>query len=91
MASIDLDNSIGSKTEETLRRNLTADSVLLPIPRDVFEKLYLNPQTPTAGNLRRTFGNPTPVALLGFLVAATPLGCITMGWRGAGGNGDAIL
>ncbi|KAH8700419.1 hypothetical protein BGW36DRAFT_446955 [Talaromyces proteolyticus] len=78
-------------TTETLHRNPTAESILLPIPRDVFEKLYLNPKTPAAGNLRKTFGNPTPISLMGFLLSATPLGCIAMGWRGSGGNGGAIL
>jgi hypothetical protein len=76
---------------ETLRCMQTAESVLLPIPRDAFEKLYLSPEMPTAGNLRRTFGNPTPIALIGFLVAATPSSMIAMGWRGAGGDSGAIL
>ncbi|KAJ5527767.1 hypothetical protein N7513_011926 [Penicillium frequentans] len=80
-----------SSTVEMLRRMQTADSVLLPIPRDAFEKLYLSPKLPAAGNLRRTFGNPTPISLMGFLLAATPGAMQTMGWRGSGGNGGAIL
>lgn len=80
-----------STTHEALRRIQTAESVLLPIPRDAFEKLYLTPKRPAAGNLRNTFGNPTPIALLGFLLAATPNSMLTMGWRGSGGNGGAIL
>ena len=67
------------------------ESVLLPVPRDVFEKLYLNPKLPTSGKLYRQFANPTPVALIGFLISAFPTGCILMGWRGAGGNGAGIL
>lgn len=89
------DDNISEKhrasTHEALKRIQTADSVLLPIPRDAFEKLYLTPKMPAAGNLRRTFGNPTPIALLGFLLAATPGAMQTMGWRGSGGNGGAIL
>lgn len=80
-----------ASTAEMLRRIQTGESVLLPIPRDAFEKLYLSPKTPAAGNLRRTFGNPTPISLMGFLLAATPAAMLTMGWRGAGGNGGAIL
>ncbi|KAJ5714171.1 uncharacterized protein N7483_011352 [Penicillium malachiteum] len=76
---------------EMLRRIQTAESVLLPIPRDAFEKLYLSPKLPAAGNLRRTFGNPTPISLMGFLLAATPGAMQTLGWRGSGGNGGAIL
>ena len=75
--------------EETLRKMRTAESVMLPM--DVFEKLYLGPQQPAAGHLRKTFGNPSPVALVGFLLSATPNGMILMGWRGAGGGGAALL
>ncbi|KAK5111950.1 hypothetical protein LTR85_011697 [Meristemomyces frigidus] len=39
-----------------------------------------------AGNLRLTFGNPTPVALAGFLLANTPATIMLMGWHGAGGG-----
>jgi hypothetical protein len=31
------------------------------IPMEVFEKMYLNPQNVVKGELRRTFGNPTPM------------------------------
>ncbi|PMD52940.1 uncharacterized protein K444DRAFT_647042 [Hyaloscypha bicolor E] len=41
--------------------------------------------------LQRTFGNPTPVGLLGILLSATPLSCDLIGWRGAGGNGNASI
>jgi hypothetical protein len=89
------DDNISDKheksTAEILHRYQTADSVLLPIPRDAFEKLYLSPKTPNAGKLRSTFGNPTPISLMGFLLAAMPTAMLTMGWRGAGGNGGAIL
>ena len=33
---------------------------------EMFEKLYLQPQTRVTGNLRTTFGNPTPVSVLYF-------------------------
>lgn len=89
--NINISEKQDTTSAEMLRRIQTAESVLLPIPRDAFEKLYLNPKLPTTGNLRRTFGNPTPISLLGFLLAATPAAMITMGWRGSGGNGGAIL
>lgn len=76
---------------EILSPMRTTESVMFPIPRDTFEKLYLTPKMPIAGNLRRTFGNPTPISLMGFLVAATPNAMLHMGWRGAGGDGGAIL
>lgn len=89
-AEIAIEKPIGP-ADESLHRYQTADSVLLPIPREAFQKLYLSPKTPTAGNLRRTFGNPTPVSLIGFLLAATPTAMLLMGWGGSGGNGGAIM
>jgi hypothetical protein len=42
-----------------LSRNETNASIA--IPRDVFEKMYLTPQIPVKGELRRVFGNSTPL------------------------------
>ncbi|EFX04936.1 gpr1-like plasma membrane protein [Grosmannia clavigera kw1407] len=58
---------------------------------ELFEKLYVSPQTKVKGDLRKTFGNPTPIALVGFIMALTPLSCDLMGWRGAGGSGAAEI
>ncbi|KAE8352033.1 GPR1/FUN34/yaaH family-domain-containing protein [Aspergillus coremiiformis] len=70
----------------------TTESVFLPISRDAFEKLYLSPKHPSVTcELRKQVGNPTPISLIGFLVSATPNAFITMGIRGSGGNGAAIL
>lgn len=52
-----------------LRREETHESVLervrsaglLTISPEMFEKLYLNPKTTVKGDLRSTFGNPTPL------------------------------
>lgn len=33
----------------------------ISMPPDVFEKLYLQPQSPVTGDLRSKFGNPTPL------------------------------
>ncbi|KAL2831541.1 GPR1/FUN34/yaaH family-domain-containing protein [Aspergillus cavernicola] len=80
------------RSDDTLNRMKTAESVFLPISRETFEKLYLSPKHPSvAGDLRKKLGNPTPICLMGFLLASTPHSCIMMGWRGAGGNGGAIL
>ena len=68
---------------------LTTVSGSISISPELFEKIYLSPQNKVAGDLRKTFGNPTPVALCGFLLSLTPLSCDLMGWRGAGGNGAA--
>ncbi|KAI4245984.1 MAG: hypothetical protein L6R40_002200 [Gallowayella cf. fulva] len=78
-----------TSSDEALKQIRTANTV--SISPELFEKLYLTPQKAVKGDLRGTFGNPTPVALIGFLLSCTPLACELMGWRGAGGNGAATL
>ncbi|TPX18771.1 uncharacterized protein E0L32_011520 [Thyridium curvatum] len=58
---------------------------------ELFEKLYLNPMQVVPGDLRKRFGNPTPIGLAGFLLTLMPLACDLMGWRGAGKNGAATI
>ncbi|USW58086.1 Putative acetate transporter GPR1/FUN34/SatP family [Septoria linicola] len=58
---------------------------------ELFERLYLQPPSKVKGDLRKTFGNPTPLALTGFVIALTPLACQLMGWRGSGGLGTATI
>ncbi|KAF5543687.1 GPR1 [Fusarium phyllophilum] len=58
---------------------------------ELFEKLYLAPPNVVKGDLRKTFGNPTPLALAGFLLALMPLSCDLMGWRGASHFGAASI
>ncbi|KAG4435288.1 hypothetical protein IFR05_009214 [Cadophora sp. M221] len=74
---------------DNLHRYATHNSIAVPM--DVYEKMYLNPETRVKGQLRNTFANPTPLALMGFLVASAPLGCALMGWRGSGGGGAATI
>ncbi|KAH6713606.1 hypothetical protein BKA61DRAFT_688652 [Leptodontidium sp. MPI-SDFR-AT-0119] len=57
----------------------------LKISLELFEKLYLSPENNVHGDLRKTFGNPTPLAVVGFVVALSPLSIELMGWRGASG------
>ena len=46
-------------SENALRRIRTAGS--LSISPELFEKIYLSPQNAVKGDLRKTFGNPTPL------------------------------
>jgi len=80
-------NDTNMDHDTALKRIRTAGSI--SISPELFEKIYLSPQNVVKGDLRKTFGNPTPVALLGFLLSLSPLSCDLMGWRGAGGNGAA--
>ncbi|KAF4457666.1 hypothetical protein F53441_426 [Fusarium austroafricanum] len=57
----------------------------IPMPPELFEQLYLQPHNKVKGDLRKTFGNPTPVALAGFLMCSTPASMALLGWQGAGG------
>jgi len=80
----------GNEDSDTaLRKIRTAGSI--SISPELFEKLYLSPPNKVKGELRKTFGNPTPLALVGFLLSLTPLSWTLMGWRGAGGNGAASI
>ena len=45
--------------ENALNRIRTAGSI--SISPELFEKLYLSPQNKVSGDLRKTFGNPTPM------------------------------
>jgi hypothetical protein len=47
-----------SSSADDVKRSLTNS---LGISPELFEKLYLSPQNAVKGDLRKTFGNPTPV------------------------------
>lgn len=53
-----LDN-LNMDHDDALRRIRTAGSI--SISPELFEKIYLSPQNAVKGDLRKTFGNPTPV------------------------------
>lgn len=48
--------------DTALERVRTAGTISMS--PELFEKLYLQPQTPVSGDLRKTFGNPTPLYVL---------------------------
>jgi hypothetical protein len=56
----------------------------IPISPELFEQLYLQPQNNVKGDLRKTFGNPTPI---GESCALKELSCTLMeysfGWISA--------
>ncbi|KAJ4368029.1 hypothetical protein N0V83_006384 [Neocucurbitaria cava] len=69
-------------SEEKFRYELAKTVTLTP---ELYERLFITPKTPVAGDLRSRFGNPTPIGVLGFSVAVIPLAISFMGWQGAGG------
>jgi len=52
-------NDPNMDNDTALRRIRTAGSI--SISPELFEKIYLSPQNNVKGDLRKTFGNPTPV------------------------------
>jgi uncharacterized protein len=58
------------ESHEHLRNALTNTMTLSP---EAFEKLYLGPKSEVKGDLRKTFANPTPMAVMGFSVAVLPI------------------
>jgi hypothetical protein len=52
-------NDLNMDNDTALKRIRTAGSI--SISPELFEKLYLSPQNAVKGDLRKTFGNPTPV------------------------------
>ena len=55
---------------EQLRNVLTQTMSISP---ELFESMYLAPKNKVSGELRKTFANPTPLAILGFSVGLFPL------------------
>lgn len=92
-----------------LRETLPQVQLIDQVQLGICLRLLHSPQNAVKGDLRKTFGNPTPLwvpcstrpssildwlrrsALVGFLLSLTPLSCVLMGWRGAGGSGAASL
>ncbi|KAK9357503.1 GPR1/FUN34/yaaH family-domain-containing protein [Lipomyces starkeyi] len=73
--------------EEALSRMRTAQSITMS--PELFEKLHLSPERAVKGNLRQTFANPTPLAIVSHAVCASTLGCDLIGLRGSGQSGAA--
>jgi hypothetical protein len=66
----------------------------LRISRGTLEKIYLNPPTDVKGDNRNIFANPTPLGLVGFLVATMPVALQLMGLHASapgGGGGTATV
>ncbi|RAQ67506.1 protein alcS [Aspergillus flavus] len=88
---LDLNHGNASPSQEgTAMPALTTVPTSITLSTEQFEKLYLTPLRHRQPALTKTFGNPTPLALGGFVVTTTPLSCCLMAWRGAGGNGIAF-
>ncbi|KAJ5970511.1 uncharacterized protein N7479_000429 [Penicillium vulpinum] len=79
------------QTKEHIANGLTTVPTSVTLSAEQFERLYLTPMTVRQSPLSKKVGNPTPLALGGFVITTTPLSCCLMGWRGASGNGVAFI
>ncbi|KAH7237988.1 GPR1/FUN34/yaaH family-domain-containing protein [Fusarium solani] len=72
----------------------TSDIDSTPANKQLFESRQISAaesrnMSPERLKQQCTFGNPTPIALGGFIMCTTPLSMILLGWEGAGGLGAA--
>lgn len=63
-------NGLHKIDSEARDNSLTQTVTLSP---EQFERIYLGPKGETAGDLRKRFANPTPIAICGFAVGLLPL------------------
>ncbi|KAJ9662780.1 hypothetical protein H2198_001229 [Neophaeococcomyces mojaviensis] len=56
-----------------------------------FEQMFLSSKTEVKGELRQISGNPTAIAVAGFLLCTTPLSMQLLGWHGADQLGLATV
>ncbi|KAI0015713.1 GPR1/FUN34/yaaH family-domain-containing protein [Xylariomycetidae sp. FL0641] len=74
---------IGHHHDEEKGLHRTATGVTMS--PELFEKLYLTPKVPHAGDYHRRFANPTPLGFIGFVISASTFAMVIMGWGGASG------
>lgn len=62
--------------------------ISVTLTQQQFEELYLQPGVKSRNQLGlvKTFGNPTALGIVSFLLTFTPTSCCLMGWRGATAN-----
>uniref|UniRef100_A0A2D3UVC2 Related to Y.lipolytica GPR1 protein and Fun34p n=1 Tax=Ramularia collo-cygni TaxID=112498 RepID=A0A2D3UVC2_9PEZI len=91
MSHIDKDFANGNDTKgmPSLTQVKTEGSIVLT--PEMFERMYLAPQTKVDGGLRKVLGNPTPIGLGGFLIAYCPIIFSILGFRDFTGNGAATI
>ncbi|ODM14441.1 Protein alcS [Aspergillus cristatus] len=84
------ERNAASHNKESSMYGLSTVPTSVTLTAEQFERLYLTPMTRRQPPLAKQVGNPTPLALGGFVITTTPLSCCLMAWRGASGNGIAF-
>ncbi|EXJ67178.1 uncharacterized protein A1O5_09825 [Cladophialophora psammophila CBS 110553] len=68
----------------------TVSSGAISISPELFEKLYLTPKVPHAGDNIKRFANPTPLGFVGFVISTMTFAMVMMGWGGASGLSPVV-
>ncbi|ETI29486.1 hypothetical protein G647_01939 [Cladophialophora carrionii CBS 160.54] len=68
----------------------TISSGAVSMSPELFEKLYLTPKTPHAGDNIRRFANPTPLGFVGFVISTFTFSMVMMGWGDASGLSPVV-
>ena len=64
-------NKLDHRRPSSVDNNALAQTITLS--SEQFERLYLSPKTAAAGDLRKTFANPTPLGVAGVAIGLFPL------------------
>ncbi|KAJ9616124.1 hypothetical protein H2204_014068 [Knufia peltigerae] len=72
-----------AKKEPSMTQTMSNGAVSMS--PELFEKLYLTPKIPRAGDNIKRFANPTPLGFAGFVIADMTFAMVLMGWGGASG------
>jgi len=76
----------GHSEEPGLSKSMSA----ITMSPELFEKLYLTPKVPHAGDYNKRFANPTPLGFLGFVISTFTFAVVMMGWGGAEGLSPVV-
>ncbi|KAL5332116.1 GPR1/FUN34/yaaH family-domain-containing protein [Aspergillus crustosus] len=88
---MEIPSQTSKPSSQTRENGLSMIPTSITLSAEQFERLYLTPMTRQQPALAKQVGNPTPLALGGFVITTTPLSCCLMAWRGASGNGIAFI
>ncbi|EXJ85853.1 hypothetical protein A1O1_06222 [Capronia coronata CBS 617.96] len=76
--------------EEKSGLSHTLSAGAISISPELFEKLYLTPKVPHAGDNIKRFANPTPLGFVGFVISTMTFAMVSMGWGSAEGLSPVV-
>ncbi|EMD00354.1 hypothetical protein BAUCODRAFT_161374 [Baudoinia panamericana UAMH 10762] len=82
-ADIEAQNFVVDMEKSNPEYKLTHTQTGMTISPELFEKLYLTPKVPHAGDAIKRFANPTAMGFVGFVISTFTFAMVSMGWGGA--------